>query len=43
MLLEGRSGIRSYMAKGRQTFEYAVLIDTYRSSFIADLSLFNFA
>lgn len=43
VLLEGRSGIRSYMAKGRQTFEYAVLIDTYRSSFIADLSLFNFA
>lgn len=41
VLLEGRSGIRSYMAKGRQTFEYAVLIDTYKSSFIADLSLFK--
>ncbi|MDY0386248.1 MAG: hypothetical protein RBT65_03790 [Methanolobus sp.] len=42
VLLEGRSGIRSFMAKERQTFEYAVLIDTYKSAFIADLSLFEF-
>lgn len=42
VLLEGRSGIRSYMAKERQTFEYAVLIDIYKSAFIADLSLFEF-
>lgn len=40
VLLEGRSGIRSYPSEGRQTFEYAVSIDTYKSSFIADLSLF---
>ncbi len=41
VLLEGSSGIRSYMTEGRQTFEYAVLIDIYKSSFVADLSLFS--
>lgn len=40
VLLEGRSGIRSFDVEGKQTFEYAVMIKTYRSSFIADLSAF---
>ena len=39
-LLEGRSGIRSFVADGRQVFEYAVMIETGRSRFIADLSRF---
>jgi hypothetical protein len=39
-LIEGRSGIRSFIIDGRQTFEYAVMIETGKSKFIADLSRF---
>jgi hypothetical protein len=39
-LIEGRSGIRSFIVDGRQTFEYAVMIETGKSRFIADLSRF---
>jgi hypothetical protein len=39
-LIEGRSGIRSFIVDGRQTFEYAVMIETGKSKFIADLSRF---
>ncbi|MDK2826218.1 hypothetical protein SAMN04488589_1892 [Methanolobus vulcani] len=39
-LFEGRSGIRSFIVDDQQTFEYAVMIETGRSKFIADLSRF---
>jgi hypothetical protein len=39
-LFEGHSGIRSFIVDGRQTFEYAVMIETGKSRFIADLSRF---
>ena len=41
-VFEGRSGIRSFVVDGRQTFEYAVMIETGKSGFIADLSRFPF-
>jgi hypothetical protein len=41
-VLEGRSGIRSFVVDGRQTFEYAVMVETGKSGFIADLSRFSF-
>ncbi len=40
LILEGRSGIRSFIVDSEQTFEYAVRIETYKSPFIADLSRF---
>jgi hypothetical protein len=39
-LIEGRSGIRSFVVDGRQAFEYAVMIETGKSRFIADFSRF---
>jgi hypothetical protein len=39
-LIEGRSGIRSFVVDGRQAFEYAIMIETGKSRFIADFSRF---
>ncbi|MDI3485072.1 MAG: hypothetical protein PWQ75_2474 [Methanolobus sp.] len=39
-LIEGRSGIRSFIVDDRQAFEYAVMIETGKSRFIGDFSRF---
>ncbi|SFM34048.1 hypothetical protein [Methanolobus profundi] len=41
VVIEGASGIRSFISDGRPTYEYAVSIDFKTSSFVADMSIFN--
>ncbi|MDG6243194.1 MAG: hypothetical protein QCH31_02205 [Methanolobus sp.] len=41
-VIEGSSGIRSFMNDGNQTFEYAVSLDIRVLPFMADLSRFNY-
>ncbi|WP_340817991.1 hypothetical protein [Methanolobus sp. WCC4] len=41
VVIEGSSGIRSFMVDDRLTYEYAVSIDFRISQFIADLSVFD--
>lgn len=41
VVIEGASGIRSFVVEGRPTYEYALSIDFSRSKSIADMSVFD--